>query len=139
MATETTPAPATATEAETASHTICHVEIPAQDPDKLRAFYTDLFGWKFEGMPGMPEYTTAMLGSGDAAVGLAVFKKESEFASPTNYIAVASADAHAAKIEQLGGKVLHRFVVPHMGRGAIATDPEGNLVGLWQNDPTATE
>ena len=27
---------------------IDYIEIPAKDPAKVRAFFTDLFGWKFE-------------------------------------------------------------------------------------------
>jgi len=29
-------------------HTIVHFEIPANNPEKLSAFYKDLFGWKIE-------------------------------------------------------------------------------------------
>jgi len=37
-------------------HTIVHFEIPANDLEKLKKFYSDLFGWKFEKFPGPAEY-----------------------------------------------------------------------------------
>jgi len=33
--------------------TIVHFEIPAEDVERSRKFYTDLFGWKIEKWPGM--------------------------------------------------------------------------------------
>ena len=32
-------------------HTIVHFEIPAEDAQKLKKFYVDLFGWKIEKYP----------------------------------------------------------------------------------------
>ena len=32
----------------TAENTIDYVEIPAKDPAKAQAFFTELFGWQFE-------------------------------------------------------------------------------------------
>jgi predicted enzyme related to lactoylglutathione lyase len=37
-------------------HTIVHFEIPADDLEKLKEFYSLLFGWKIELMPGQIEY-----------------------------------------------------------------------------------
>jgi predicted enzyme related to lactoylglutathione lyase len=39
-----------------ADHTIVHFEIPADDVEKLRKFYSDLFGWKIEKTPSPMEY-----------------------------------------------------------------------------------
>ena len=33
-------------------HTIVHFEIPADNVEKLQKFYSELFGWKIEKMPG---------------------------------------------------------------------------------------
>ncbi|MCW4053823.1 MAG: hypothetical protein NWE84_02730 [Candidatus Bathyarchaeota archaeon] len=37
-------------------HTIIHFEIPATDVEKLKKFYTGLFGWNIEKYPGPMEY-----------------------------------------------------------------------------------
>jgi predicted enzyme related to lactoylglutathione lyase len=33
-------------------HTLVHFEIPSNNPEKVRRFYEQLFGWKFNKMPG---------------------------------------------------------------------------------------
>jgi len=131
MAAETLPS--------TATNTIVHVEIAAQDAGKLRAFYGGLFGWTFEAMPAMETYTTARLGAGDDAMGVAIYPRENEGPGVTNYVGVDSVEGHVAKVEALGGTIIHRFTVPAMGYGAVALDPEGNVIGLWQSDHTAKE
>jgi len=40
----------------TLDHTIIHFEIPAEDVERLRKFYSHLFGWKIEKMPGPMDY-----------------------------------------------------------------------------------
>jgi predicted enzyme related to lactoylglutathione lyase len=133
MATETKPV--------TATHTVCHVEIPAKDPDKLAAFYSGLFGWKFEPAPGMPDYKMALMAGGENTCGVAVYTPPPEDTQPQprNYISVESIDAYAQKLEELGGKVQHRFTVTGMGYGAICLDPEGNSVSLWEQDENCKE
>ena len=55
-----------------------------------------------------------------------------------NYVQVEDLDAHTGKIVSAGGKVVHgKMPVPGMGWFAIATDPEGNAFGVWQNDQAA--
>jgi uncharacterized protein len=137
MATETAQTGTSSAPATTA--TIVHIEVPANDPKKLQGFYSDLFGWKFEAMPAMPDYAAANIGEADDMLGFAFFSKMNEGSAPVNYIGVESVAEHSARVEKLGGKVLHSFVVAHMGRGAVCADPEGNMVGLWQSDPSATE
>jgi hypothetical protein len=39
-------------------HTIVHFEIIADNVEKLRKFYAELFGWKIGKMPGPMEYWT---------------------------------------------------------------------------------
>jgi uncharacterized protein len=133
MATETKPV--------TVAHTVCHLEIPARDPNKLAAFYSALFGWKFEGAPGMPEYKMALMAGGENSCGVAVYTPPAEDTQPQprNYISVESIDSYAQKLEDLGGKVLHRFTVTGMGYGAIGLDPEGNSVSLWEQDENCKE
>jgi predicted enzyme related to lactoylglutathione lyase len=124
---------------QTKTHTIVHFELPAKDVEKLCAFYDAVFGWKFGSSPGMETYKMAQVGEGDNAIGCGIYTPENDGARLTNYIGVDSVGEYAAKIEQAGGTIAHRFSVPGMGHGAVAFDPEGNIVGIWQNDPTATE
>lgn len=122
---------------DTATHTIVHYEIPATDADKLVAFYSGVFGWQFGSAPGMDTYKMASTTGDDEGVDVAIFPGENEGARPTNYVSVESVKTYAEKIQANGGTVLHEFTVPGMGRGAIAVDPEGNMIGIWERDPNA--
>jgi len=53
------------------------------------------------------------------------------------YFDVDDINAGAAKVKELGGKADDPQPVPGMGWFATGTDTEGNLIGIWQNDPSA--
>jgi predicted enzyme related to lactoylglutathione lyase len=135
----TTMAVETQTPPQTKTHTLVHFELPAKNVEKLCSFYDTVFGWKFGSAPGMETYKMAQVGEGDNVMGCGIYAPEKDGARLTNYIGVDSVGEHAAKIESAGGTILQRFSVPGMGHGAIGLDPEGNTVGIWQNDPAATE
>jgi len=44
-----------------------HFEIPAQDTNRAREFYGNLFGWKFDSMEGPTEYHMTRLGEDTGA------------------------------------------------------------------------
>ncbi len=126
-------------------HTIVHFEIPANDVEKLRKFYGELFGWKIEKYPGPTTYymletvpvdeKTMMLIRPGVNGGLYVKKDASmpDQAKPTNYISVESVDEYSKKVEQLGGKiVVPKMEIPGLGWWALALDPEGNHFGLLE-------
>ena len=54
-------------------------------------------------------------------------------------ISVEHVKTYNDKIASSGGQVIHTFTVPGMGYGAVALDPEGNVVGLFQSDSAAKE
>ncbi len=120
--------------AASVTHTIAHYEIPAAAPEKLIAFYSGVFGWKFQGAPGMETYRIA--DTGREGPDVAIFPREGE-GRPTNYVSVESAQEYVEKIKAHGGTVIHQFTVPGMGHGAIALDPEQNVIGIWQPDRSA--
>src|SRR5919202_5577186 len=103
--------------------TIVHFEIPADDIERARKFYTDLFGWKIEKIAnntdnnskltsaatGEPiEYwiiTTTDDKGNKAAVGGGMMKRQMPEHHITNYIGIDSIDKYASRIEKIGGKV----------------------------------
>lgn len=119
-------------------HTVVHYEIPAKDPKVLTTFYSSVFGWQFGTAPGMDDYFMSDP-TGDRSLGIAVFTKQNEGHVPTNYISVEDVKTYTGKITSAGGQVIHTFTVPGMGHGAVALDPEGNVVGLFQSDSSASE
>ncbi len=122
-------------------HTIVHFEIPAENAEKLKKFYNELFGWKIEKMPGPMDYWMigtvpvdkkgALLRPG---VNGGMMKKQNPEHKPVNYIAVESIDKYAKKVKDLGGKIMApKTEIPGMGWWALAIDPEGNQFGIFEN------
>jgi hypothetical protein len=49
------------------------------------------------------------------------------------YIDVDDQEAYCAKVRQAGGKIkVERQEVPGMGASALFEDPDGRVLGLWQ-------
>jgi hypothetical protein len=127
--------------------TIVHFEIPADDVERSRKFYTDLFGWKIEKWPGMDsgssnmEYwtiTTTDEKGNKALIGGGMTKRQKPHEQITNFIDVKSVDEYSSKIEKLGGKVVvPKMAVPGMGYLAICLDTENNTFGIWETDENA--
>lgn len=89
-------------------HPIAHFEIIGKDHDALVKFYSDIFEWKLERMPGGAPYsTTADWQPGDPGVGGGIGSSdEPDGRQVTFYIAVPDTDAHLKKIEEAGGKTV---------------------------------
>jgi predicted enzyme related to lactoylglutathione lyase len=125
-------------------HTIVHFEIPANDVEKLKKFYGELFGWKIEKYPGPSVYYTLQTVPVDenmkpirAGANGGLFERKDaqnpQQAMPTNYISVESAEEYSKKIERLGGKILvPKMEIPGLGWWVLALDPEGNQFGLLE-------
>lgn len=122
-------------------HTIVHFEIPADDVERLRKFYRELFGWKIEKMPGPAEYwnieTVPVDEKGTpirTGVNGGMMKRQNPEHKPVNYILVESIDEYAKKIETLGGKVVvPKMEVPGICWWALALDPEGNQFAIMES------
>ena len=121
-------------------HTIIHFEIPADDVEKLRKFYSKLFGWKIEKTPGPMDYWMIQTVPIDEkgmpirpGVNGGMMKRQNPDHKPVNYIAVESVDEYSKKIEALGGKVIvPKMEVLGIGWWAFAVDPEGNQFAILQ-------
>jgi uncharacterized protein len=62
-----------------------------------------------------------------------MMKKEMPEQKPMNYISVESVDEYSKKTVQLGGQIIvPKTEIPGMGWFAIALDPEGNSIGLFE-------
>jgi len=117
--------------------TITHFDIPADDIKRAKKFYTDLFGWKIERMPGPMEYygISTTNEKGEIGVGGGMAKRNSPADRITNYIDVPSVDEYLSKVETLGGKVvLPKTPIPGFGYLAVCLDTENNPIGLWETD-----
>jgi predicted enzyme related to lactoylglutathione lyase len=123
-------------------HTIIHFEIPANDVEKIKKFYSELFGWKIEKLGNMEYYSVTTVPMDEKGnllrpgVNGGLYKKEQPQQQPLNYIYVESVDEYSKKISGLGGKILvSKMEVSGMGWFAVAQDPEGNTFGIFETIP----
>jgi predicted enzyme related to lactoylglutathione lyase len=114
---------------------ISHFEIPAKDPDKLRKFYTDVFGWKFKNSAALNmQYWNISTGTKHLpGVNGGLYKKGSENETVVNYISTPDIDESMAEVERSGGHITvgKKHVLGH-GFTSVGIDPEGNAIGLFQ-------
>lgn len=109
------------------------VDLGTSDPAAAAAFYSGLFGWDIqEGPPEAGGYRMCLF-RGRPVAGLGPSQSEGMPPWWTTYVAVSSADETAAAISANGGTVL----VPPMdvldvGRMAVAADPYGAVISVWQ-------
>lgn len=107
-----------------------HVELQTQDMEKSKKFYTGMFGWKLEEMPGGGGYTLINVGEGTGGGMMQVPELPSRW---TPYILVDDAKASTKKAKSLGATVVKDVTeVPDMGWFSIIIDPTGAVFGLWQ-------
>jgi hypothetical protein len=121
-------------------HTLVHFEIPAQDVEKIKQFYEQVFNLKIIEYPSPMEYwiiqTVPVNENGKLqrpGVNGGMFRKQQIETKPINYFTVESINDYLAKIQKLGGKVIStKQEVPNVGWIAAAEDPEGNQFALIQ-------
>jgi uncharacterized protein len=112
--------------------------IPADNPERARAFYSDLFGWKINSAPGVDDFWYIDTGGAEESPDGGLKKREHPQESIVNYVSVDSVTEFSKKIEKLGGKIcLAKTAVPQMGYFAVCQDTEGNSFGIWQSDANA--
>ena len=112
-----------------------HIEIPFDDQERAKRFYSGVFGWEFRSMEGFDGYDLYTAGPGDLGGGLG---KRGEMAGTTtrNYILVDSIDEAAKRVVELGGTITEpKAEIPGMGWFAIGTDSEGNTLALYETAP----
>jgi predicted enzyme related to lactoylglutathione lyase len=113
-------------------------EIPADQPERARKFYSQLFGWKINPFPGMADYQHIDTGGADASPDGGLMKRMHPTHAITTYVNVPSVTRFMAKVEKLGGNICRpRTAVPQMGYFAICQDTENNTFAIWEVNPKA--
>lgn len=123
------------------ANNVVFFEVPADDPERIKDFYTALFDWQIDRKEdtGYLHITTKKGLTGG-------FPKKTELPDPIsevgrmNYISVDDVDEHCRRIENAGGTVISpKMAVEGHGWYAVALDPEGNPFGIWKHDHNAHE
>jgi predicted enzyme related to lactoylglutathione lyase len=123
-------------------NTITYFEIQSSDLERAAHFYREIFNWEIardETAP-FPYYritTDSLAGaiSGRPAAQPPRHTGTNAFACS---IRVADFDATAARILELGGAVaLPKFAIAGLAWQGYFTDPDHNVFGIFEEDPTA--
>lgn len=120
------------------SANIVWFEIPADDPERARKFYSGLFGWKISLFPSMTDFWSIDTGAGPGTPDGALMVRKHPSHPIRNYVSVASVTKSLAKVKKLGGKVcVPKTAVKGMGYFAICKDTENNTFGFWEINKNA--
>jgi uncharacterized protein len=125
---------------------VVHFELPFDDAERAKSFYREVFGWTLQDIPDW-NYVTVTSGptreDGTATepgyIGGGMTARDGVNGTTVITIDTDDADATLATVAAHGGEVLQEKVpVGDLGFAAYFRDPEGNVVGLWQDAPRPT-
>ena len=120
---------------------IVHFEIYADDVDRAQKFYEDLYGWeitKWDG-PAQMDYRFVITGREGPGIDGGLTHRPHEGATGVNYVDVDSIDEYLDRVRAAGGRVLQpKIPISGVGFIAICQDTEGNPIGFFQTDESAS-
>lgn len=119
---------------------VIHFEIHADDPERAAKFYKDIFGWEITKWDGGSEPYWMIKTGPDSEPGIngGLMKRIHPEGNVYNTIGVSSVDEFVKKIESKGGQnVVPKMAIPGVGYVAYCKDTEGNIFGIYENDPNA--
>jgi predicted enzyme related to lactoylglutathione lyase len=123
----------------------CWTEIASSNAAECKAFYTNVFGWKFQDSKDAGEgfqYNEFSDGDGPGPVG-GLYEINPEFfggnAPPPHfmiYVAVDNVDESAEKAVALGGTIVNGPLdISKVGRMCVIKDPTGAAISLFTMNP----
>jgi predicted enzyme related to lactoylglutathione lyase len=110
------------------SHPVVHAEIRSADPDATRAFFGELFGWKYSdgAFPGYSFVDTGV----DGALPTAIGPLQGGPDTVVFFVGVTDVEATLAQAERLGGRIVQPAQqVPGVTFGVLA-DAQGHVIGV---------
>ena len=123
---------------------VVHFEIPVKDLAKAKTFY-QVFGWKLTDWP-MPDgsnyvgvHTVAIdektrLPLEVGAINGGIMLRSDKVQAPVLAVNVPSINERIQQVEKAGGTlVMPKTDMMGMGFYAYVKDPDGNVIGLWED------
>ena len=113
---------------------IGYIEIPTDNIEETKKFYSNMFGWEYEKSEeeeggGGENYWLIK----NAGIKGAITSKREDNQTPTFYIMVESIDDFIAKSQKQGAKVVVEKKEISEGFYATLQDQQQNTFGLWQS------
>ena len=119
---------------------VTHFELPVDDPDRAEKFYSDAFGWTFNRFEGAPQYYGLATTGEDSQVGInGALYQRGDMTQVTVTMSVDTVEDACERVKAAGGEVVQeKMPIPGVGYFAMCKDTEGNLIGVFTDDPSAT-
>ena len=111
-----------------------HIEFPADDFDRAKTFYSNVFGWQFSAMEGYEDYFLYEAGPGGLGGGFGLRGRTAARAI-RDYIGTPSVDDTLAKVTASGGTIVEGKTDIGVGWYATVQDSEGNEIGIYEAKP----
>jgi hypothetical protein len=112
----------------------CWIDLASSNVERAQDFYGTVFGWTFESAG--PEYGGYVNAAKDGHPVAGLMANNPEFQAPdgwTTYFHTADINATTSAVTTAGGSTCMGVMeVPAKGFMAMATDPSGAMLGLWQ-------
>ena len=114
-------------------------ELWSKTPEKVSEFYKKVFDWKISrSNVAAPEMNFHMVDTGvPGGINGAIMTPPRPGPWPGNmsmYVGVDDLAAYRKRVTEAGGKILvEEQQVPGMGAFTLFSDPDGRVVGLWQD------
>jgi predicted enzyme related to lactoylglutathione lyase len=119
---------------------VVHFEIPADNLERAKKFYSENFGWILNQLgPDVGNYVLVHTGPTDdkgmpkdkAFINGGLMPRDLSGTSPVLVIAVDDADATIEKVKKSGGTLVGEVLdIPNVGRYARVQDTEGNVIAV---------
>jgi predicted enzyme related to lactoylglutathione lyase len=116
---------------------VVHFEVIGKDGEKLRSYYSELFGWEFGDVIGPTSYAVVPRDRNTNADGVGIgggvgTAPEGYGGHVTFYVEVPDVEAALAKAESLGGtRMMGPDKIPEVDiEIGLFTDPEGHVIGV---------
>jgi uncharacterized protein len=110
---------------------LVYFEVPADDTQRAKDFYAELFGWQFRPMQEGFEYH--MLEEGIEPGG-AIYPSQTGEKGAIIYFESDDVDASVERVNELGGSAEDKQPIPGIGWFARCEDTEGNPFSIFQAD-----
>lgn len=112
----------------------CHIQFSSTDIEKTKIFFTTIFGWTFQDIPGFETYSMFQTPNGlGGGIDLGPNAEAPSDKGSILHIETDDIDATLAKIIENGGQTIvpKTAISDEFGHFALFLDNVGNRFGLW--------
>jgi predicted enzyme related to lactoylglutathione lyase len=116
-----------------------HFELPVENPARAAVFYQKVFAWDVQRWEGAPYWLVTSGPDSEPGINGALGQKSEDFAVPIFVVEVPDIEAALVSVAEAGATIaVGKNPIPGVGYSAYFDDPEGNRMGLFESDESAT-